>query len=133
MKINKFVGFAAAAALALTPIVAVTTAAQAYPAGQAMTVSSNKYATYAGAEIKVQANRVYPGCKVTFNFYRSGSASATASRQGVTKLTTMYVPSKPGTYTLTAKTKSSCYPPDGFETASATIVVSKKPKNKNDR
>jgi DUF917 family protein len=127
MKINKLLGFAAAAALVLAPIVAVSTSAQAYPTGQPMTVTANKYTAVAGSEIKVQANRVYPGCKVTFTL-KSGSASATANAQGATKLVSMYVPDKAGTYELKAVAKANCKPRVVAETATASIVVTAKPK-----
>ncbi|MEY4368008.1 MAG: hypothetical protein RLZ28_1423 [Actinomycetota bacterium] len=132
MKINKLLGFAAVASLALASTVALSTAAQAYPTGQPMTVTANKYTAVAGSDIKVQANRVYPGCKVTFTL-KSGSASGTASNLGVTKPVTMYVPDKAGTYELKAVTKTNCKPGVVGETATASIVVTAKPKKEKGR
>lgn len=122
MKINKFLGFAATAALVLAPIVTFSTSAQAYPTGQAMTVTASKYTAVAGSEINVQANRVFPGCSVTFTL-RSSSYSAVASAQGATKLVSVKVPAQAGTYELKAATRANCKPGAAAETATASIVV----------
>jgi hypothetical protein len=135
MKISKFIAFAAASTLALSGLVVVANSAQAYPTGQNMVVTSSKYAVKADSKIKVQASRVFPGCKVTFTFdaRNSDSVTATAGRNGVTQAEELNVPEKAGTYQLIARTKSNCNPPTGVETATATIVVTGKSKESNKR
>ncbi len=135
MRISRKLSLAAAAILLSSTMLSFASSAEAYPTGQNMTVSANKYIAVVSTVISVQASHVFPGCKVSFQFSPNigGARSATANRLGVTPAVQIVVPSRAGTYNLVAKTPSTCHRPYGVETATASIVVTEKPKKPSHR
>jgi polyisoprenoid-binding protein YceI len=112
--------------LAAAALLSAPSSAQAYPAGQEMTVSASKYVVDSGSRIYVQAKHAFPGCRVYFKFTPKGgnTRNALANRSGSTSRLLIRTPSRPGTYDLVAKTKGHCKPGSpSQEVATTTIEV----------
>lgn len=126
MRIKKTFKTILTVALSATLVMAGVTPSQAYPTGQGMSVTANRYQFTPGVtEISAKATHVYPGCYVELFFknYEADSVTTVAGQNGSTPSVKLPVPKKSGTYKLTAKTPWYCQPPTGVETATANVIV----------
>ena len=124
----KFASVGAAIALAASTLLASAPAAQAYPAGQDLTVTSSKYNVLTpGTSVRVRTTNVYPGCSVYTAFRTTGGASRiiAAGPSGATPIFSLATPSKPGIYQLMSKTTKDCVSPDGSEVDIVYVYVGK--------
>jgi len=124
----KFAAVGAAIALAASSLLASAPAAQAYPAGQDLTVTSSKYNVLTpGTSVRVQTTNVYPGCSVYTAFRTTNGAKriVTAGEDGSTAVISLATPSKPGIYQLMSKTTKDCVSPEGAEVDIVYVYVGK--------
>jgi len=108
-----------AAGLVIGAVVVGAPAANAYPPGTAMALTSSPLTTPTNTYVALTASHVKPGCRVTFSAYGSSSKYATANGSGEASVNFKF--SKSGTVKARATTSDDggC----GHESATVNVTV----------